>query len=113
MVYNTLSGSVESISPASNLNHTGSTRLLKSAPQTTYFLFNSVELCHVSIIPNSVSRKKIAGGFFVGVVIVLFVVINLICWKRIPAGYAGVIYNMNGGALLPSSEQPCESPRQD
>ena len=48
---------------------------------------------------NSVSRKKIAGGFFVGVVIVLFVVINLICWKRIPAGYAGVIYNMNGGVV--------------
>lgn len=37
------------------------------------------------------------GGAAVGFIIVLAIIIFFACSKRIPAGYVGVVYNMNGG----------------
>lgn len=41
-------------------------------------------------------RGKI-GGAAVGIFIALAIIIFFACSKRIPAGYVGVVYNMNGG----------------
>ena len=37
------------------------------------------------------------GGIATGIIIVLVIIIGLACTERIPAGYVGVVYNMNGG----------------
>lgn len=37
------------------------------------------------------------GGIATGIIIVLAIIIGLFCTERIPAGYVGVVYNMNGG----------------
>ena len=41
--------------------------------------------------------KKIIGSIVTGVVIILFIVGLFMCTEKIPAGYVGVVYNMNGG----------------
>ena len=38
------------------------------------------------------------GAVVLGVVIVIALIIGFCCAKRVPTGYKGVIYNMNGGA---------------
>lgn len=37
------------------------------------------------------------GGIIIGIGLVLALTLTLMCVKKIPAGYVGVIYNMNGG----------------
>ena len=41
--------------------------------------------------------KGKVGGVALGVIIVLALILAFICTTRIPAGYVGVIYSMNGG----------------
>lgn len=41
--------------------------------------------------------KKALGGFTTAVIITLVVIVLFVCTVRIPAGYVGVVYNMNGG----------------
>lgn len=45
---------------------------------------------------NYSSRGKV-GGVVVGVVLFLLMLCAAICLEKIPAGYVGVVYNMNGG----------------
>jgi len=42
------------------------------------------------------SRGKV-GGIFVAIALVLVFFCAIICLEKIPAGYVGVVYNMNGG----------------
>lgn len=41
--------------------------------------------------------RKSIGGFATAVIIALVVIVLFVCTVRIPAGYVGVVYNMNGG----------------
>lgn len=41
--------------------------------------------------------KKIIGSIVTGVVIILVIIGLFMCTEKIPAGYVGVVYNMNGG----------------
>lgn len=41
--------------------------------------------------------KGIVGGIATGFVIIVLIVFGFKCTERIPAGYVGVVYNMNGG----------------
>ena len=41
-------------------------------------------------------RGKV-GGIFVGVILVILVICGFMCAERVPAGYVGVVYRMNGG----------------
>lgn len=41
--------------------------------------------------------KGIVGSIVTGVVIVLVIICGFACTERVPAGYVGVVYNMNGG----------------
>ena len=41
--------------------------------------------------------KGIIGGIATGFVIIVLIVCGFKCTERIPAGYVGVVYNMNGG----------------
>ena len=42
------------------------------------------------------SKGKI-GGIAVGLVIFILLITVLSCMKKVPAGYVGIIYSMNGG----------------
>lgn len=42
-------------------------------------------------------KKGMLGAIILGIVIFGGIIITLMCMKRIPAGYVGVVYNMNGG----------------
>ena len=37
------------------------------------------------------------GGIVVGVLLVFAVIAGIVCLERIPTGYVGVVYSMNGG----------------
>ena len=41
--------------------------------------------------------KGIVGSIVTGVIIVLVIICGFACTERVPAGYVGVVYNMNGG----------------
>jgi len=41
--------------------------------------------------------KGKVGAIFSAIVLVFIVIIIFMCMKRVPAGYVGVVYNMNGG----------------
>ena len=41
--------------------------------------------------------KGVVGSIVTGVVIVLVIICGFACTERVPAGYVGVVYNMNGG----------------
>lgn len=41
--------------------------------------------------------RKSLGGIATAVIIALVVIVLFVCTVRIPAGYVGVVYNMNGG----------------
>lgn len=43
------------------------------------------------------SKKGFIGSVALAVVLVLGVILGFMCTERIPAGYVGVVYNMNGG----------------
>ena len=42
-------------------------------------------------------RKGAVGAIVLGVVMVVILVCVGFCTERVPAGYVGVVYNMNGG----------------
>ena len=42
-------------------------------------------------------NKGFIGGSILAVVIVLGIIMCGMCMERVPAGYVGVVYNMNGG----------------
>ena len=42
-------------------------------------------------------KKGALGGIIAGVIIFGVIAVVLICGKTVPAGYAGVVYNLNGG----------------
>lgn len=42
-------------------------------------------------------KKGTLGGIIAGVIIFGIIAVVLICGKTVPAGYAGVVYNLNGG----------------
>lgn len=42
-------------------------------------------------------KKGFIGGIVLALCIILGLVLTLMCTNRIPAGYVGVVYNMNGG----------------
>lgn len=41
--------------------------------------------------------KKALGGFTTAAILIFVIIVFLFCTVRIPAGYVGVVYNMNGG----------------
>lgn len=41
--------------------------------------------------------KGLIGGIALGLVLVMALLCAVICLERVPAGYVGVVYNMNGG----------------
>lgn len=41
--------------------------------------------------------EKTLGGIIVAVILVLALILALICITKVPTGYVGVVYNMNGG----------------
>lgn len=41
-------------------------------------------------------KKSIIGAVALAVILVMGLVSAIICLERIPAGYVGVVYNMNG-----------------
>ena len=43
-------------------------------------------------------KKGIFGGIVLGIAVALTLICLIICTERIPVGYEGVIYSMNGGA---------------
>lgn len=45
------------------------------------------------------------GAVFLGFVIVIGLILLAICAERVPAGYVGVVYNMNGGVAEDTLEQ--------
>ncbi len=42
-------------------------------------------------------KAKVAGGIFTGIALLTALIVVINCMVRIPVGYAGVIYSMNGG----------------
>ena len=42
-------------------------------------------------------KAKVAGGIFTGIALLAALIVVINCMVRIPVGYAGVIYSMNGG----------------
>ena len=42
-------------------------------------------------------KAKVAGGIFTGIALIVTLIVVINCMVRIPVGYAGVIYSMNGG----------------
>lgn len=42
-------------------------------------------------------RKGSIGAFMLAFILIIGLVVCLICTEKIPAGYVGVVYNMNGG----------------
>lgn len=42
-------------------------------------------------------KKGFIGAIVLAVVLFGGVILGLMCTERIPAGYVGVVYNMNGG----------------
>lgn len=43
------------------------------------------------------SKKGIIGAVLVALVLIVGLIMAIICLEKIPAGYVGVVYNMNGG----------------
>lgn len=42
-------------------------------------------------------KNGLIGGVGVALILVIAVIITLFCTVKVPAGYVGVVYNMNGG----------------
>ncbi len=43
------------------------------------------------------AKAKVAGGIFTGIALFIGLIVIVNCMVKIPVGYAGVIYSMNGG----------------
>ena len=44
-------------------------------------------------------KKGFLGSVVLGILIFGGIILWIVCMKRVPAGYAGVLYNMNGGKI--------------
>ena len=42
-------------------------------------------------------KKGTIGAVFLGIVMVVGIILGFMCMERVPTGYVGVVYNMNGG----------------
>ena len=42
-------------------------------------------------------RKGFLGGVMLAIILIVVLVLCGMCIEKIPAGYAGVVYNMSGG----------------
>ena len=42
-------------------------------------------------------RKGMIGGIVLGVVIIIALIVGFSCAEKVPAGYVGIVYSMNGG----------------
>ena len=42
-------------------------------------------------------RKGFLGAAFLGIIIIITLIVISACTQRVPAGYAGIVYNMSGG----------------
>lgn len=42
-------------------------------------------------------RNGTVGGAFIAIILIVAIVCGVACTEKIPAGYVGVVYNMNGG----------------
>lgn len=42
-------------------------------------------------------NKGLVGGFIFGVILVIMLIVGFSCAKKVPAGYVGIVYSMNGG----------------
>lgn len=42
-------------------------------------------------------RSGYVGGILLAIILVVGLVLVFVCTNMIPAGYVGVVYNMNGG----------------
>ena len=49
------------------------------------------------MVRNRMVKKGFIGAIVLAVILFGGVILGLMCTERIPAGYVGVVYNMNGG----------------
>ena len=42
-------------------------------------------------------NKGLVGGIIFGVILVIMLIVGFSCAKKVPAGYVGIVYSMNGG----------------
>ena len=49
------------------------------------------------MVQNRMVKKGFIGAIVLAVILFGGVILGLMCTERIPAGYVGVVYNMNGG----------------
>ena len=42
-------------------------------------------------------KKGTIGAVFLGIVMIVGIILAFMCMERVPTGYVGVVYNMNGG----------------
>lgn len=50
-------------------------------------------------------KSGLIGGVLLALILVIGLIGTIICMKRIPAGYVGVVYNMNGGVVGETLDQ--------
>ena len=43
------------------------------------------------------SKRGLLGGVVLGVALIGGTAVGITCMEKVPAGYVGLIYNMNGG----------------
>ena len=43
------------------------------------------------------NNKGLVGGIIFGVILVIMLIVGFLCAKKVPAGYVGIVYSMNGG----------------
>lgn len=48
-------------------------------------------------VKNTMRKKGFIGAIVLAVLIFGGIILALLCTSRVPAGYVGVVYNMNGG----------------
>lgn len=42
-------------------------------------------------------RSGMVGAIALGVILIITIILGILCLSKVPAGYVGVVYNMNGG----------------
>ena len=46
-------------------------------------------------------NKGLIGGIVLGVVLFVLMIMGFLCAEKVPAGYVGIVYSMNGGVSDP------------
>lgn len=59
------------------------------------------------MVRNRMVKKGFIGAIVLAVILFGGVILGLMCTERIPAGYVGVVYNMNGGVDGEVLQQGC------